>query len=217
MLELMAVAVPLPFAPLPAPAPPAGEQRILLHGVTWKDYLILRDVLDGPSPRMTYLEGTLELMSPSPNHELWKTNIARLLELYAYLTGVDLRGYGSTTLKREMKQRGAEPDECYLIGKVLTEYPQMALEVIHSVPLLDKRHVYAAMGIEELWVFERGAFTLYGLDRATETYVERRTSVFFTKLDFAVVARYAMREDTLVALREFAAEVAPGHGSHTDP
>ena len=197
----------------PASLPRAEEQRIVLYGVSWKDYLILRDVLDGPSPRMTYLEGALELMSPSPNHELWKKNIARLLELYAYLVGIDLRGYGSTTLKRETRERGAEPDECYLVGQKLTEYPQMALEVIHSVPLLDKRKVYAAMGVLELWVFEKGAFTLYGLDGPTETYIERAASVFFPKLDFAIVARYAVREDTLAALREFAAEVGPSEAS----
>ncbi len=29
---------------------------------------------------MTFLNGLLELMSPSPTHEFWKANIARLVE-----------------------------------------------------------------------------------------------------------------------------------------
>jgi hypothetical protein len=51
----MAAALTLPTDSAPLPA----EQRIVLYGVSWKDYVILRDVLDGPTPRMTYLEGTL--------------------------------------------------------------------------------------------------------------------------------------------------------------
>jgi hypothetical protein len=59
------------------------------------------------------------------------------------------------------------------------------------------------MGVRE------GGFTIFGLDEATKRYVERPRSAFFPALDFAVLARYVPREDTLAALREFAAEVLP--------
>ena len=118
------------------------EQRMLLHGVTWKEYVILRELMDRPGLRMTYLEGALELMSPSPEHELWKTNIARLIELYAHIKRIDLYGYGSATFKKEAKERGAEPDECYLIDKELKDFPEIVLEVIHTSPLLNKLDVY---------------------------------------------------------------------------
>ncbi len=99
----MAVAVSLPDV---MPEPP--EQRMLLRGISWKEYAILRELLDGPSLRMTYLRGALELMSPSTDHEMWKKNIARLVELFAHVTGVDLYGYGSATFKKEATERGAE-------------------------------------------------------------------------------------------------------------
>jgi hypothetical protein len=67
-------------------------------------------------------------MSPSPEHELWKTNIARLVELFAHLRRVDLRGYGSTTFKKEARERGAEPDEFYLVGERLADFPEIVLE-----------------------------------------------------------------------------------------
>ncbi len=128
-----------------APAP--SEQRMLLHNVSWKEYVVLRDLLDGPALRMTYLAGDLELMRPSPEHELWKTNIARLLELFAHVKGVDLYGYGSTTFKREAKERGAEPDECYLVGKKLADVPEIVLEVIHTTPLRAARRELATSGV----------------------------------------------------------------------
>jgi Uma2 family endonuclease len=187
---------------------PAREQRMLLHNVSWKDYVLLRDVLDGPSPRMTYLKGALELMSPSPEHELWKKNIARLVELFAHRRGIALHGYGSTTFKKEAAERGAEPDECYLIGKKLADYPEIVLEVLHTNPLLDKLDVYRAFAVEEVWIFKNGAFTVHILDAAKKRYEVHPASKLLPDLDFGMLGRYAIREDTPQALREFENEIA---------
>ncbi len=183
------------------------EQRMLLRGVSWKEYSILRELIDRPGLRMTYLEGALELMSPSPEHELWKTNIARFIELYAHIKEIDLYGYGSTTFKREAKERGAEPDECYLIGKELKDFPEIVLEVIHTSPLLNKLEVYAGFGVAEVWIFKDASFTLYRFDRRNTTYVQIARSELLPEIDFAMIARYAIRTDTPKALREFEAEL----------
>lgn len=180
----------------------------MLISATWKEYVLIRDLMDGPGLRMTYLKGSLELMSPSPAHELWKKNIARLVELFAHRRGVELHGYGSTTFKKEMADRGAEPDECYLVGHELRDYPQIVLEVIHSSPLLNKLDVYAPMGIQEVWVFRDGAFRIYVL-AADGSYGDAPggASRLLPTLDFAMVARYAVRSDTPRALREFEQEM----------
>ena len=167
----------------------------------------MRDLLDGPALKMTYVRGALELMSPSPEHELWKKNIARLVELYAHVKRIDLHGYGSTTFKKEAAERGAEPDECYLIGKKLADYPEIVLEVVHTSPLLDKVDVYRSFGVAEVWVFREGAFKLYVLDAQAGRYEMKARSALVPSLDFEVVARYARREDTPQALREFEGEI----------
>jgi len=201
MLRTMVAAVALPIASAP------GEQRMLLSNVSWKEYVLLRDLLDGPGLRMTYRRGTLELMRPSPEHEMWKTNIARLVELFAHVRGVELYGYGSTTFKREAKDRGAEPDECYLVGKKLGDVPQIVLEVIHTAPLLDKLDVYAGLGVPEVWIFRNGAFSVQILDADAGQYRTAERSVHIPEIDLDVVARYAVREDTPQALREYEATV----------
>jgi Uma2 family endonuclease len=180
---------------------------MLLRCVSWKDYVLVRDVLDGPSLRMTYVEGVLELLSPSPEHELWKTNIARLVELYAHLKGIDLHGYGSTTFQKEAKERGAEPDECYLIGKKLADYPEIVLEVVHTAPLIDKVDVYRVFGAREVWVFRDGAFTVHVMNPDSRRYEVRASTGLVPGLNLDMVARYAVREDTPQALREFEREV----------
>jgi len=195
------------IASMPALVSEPGEQRMLLHGVSWREYLTLRDLIDRPGLRMTYLEGALELLMPSPQHELWKKNIARFVELYAHVKQIDLYGYGSTTFKKEATERGAEPDECYLVGKKLDEFPEIVLEVIHSAPLLNKLAVYAGFGVAEVWVFKDGKFRLYVFDRTASGYLEFERSVLIPDLDFAIIARYAVRDDTPRALREFEAEL----------
>jgi len=195
------------IASMPALVSEPGEQRMLLHGVSWREYLTLRDLIDRPGLRMTYLEGALELLMPSPQHELWKTNIARFVEMYAHVKQIDLYGYGSTTFKKEATERGAEPDECYLVGKKLDEFPEIVLEVIHSAPLLNKLAVYAGFGVAEVWVFKDGKFRFYVFDRTAGGYLEVESSVLIPDLDFAIIARYAVRDDTPRALREFEAEL----------
>lgn len=121
-----------------------------------------------------------------------------------------MRGYGSTTFKREATERGAEPDECYLVGKKLSDYPEIVLEVIHTSPLLDKLEVYRSFGVAEVWVFRDGAFTLHALDVATGIYEVRPRSALVPGLDLTMVARYVLREDTPQALREFEAAIGRG-------
>jgi Uma2 family endonuclease len=180
----------------------ATEQRMIIHGVRWKDYVIVREALETPGLRMTYCEGTLELMRPSRRHELNKKSIARLVELYAVLRGLRLIGYGSTTFRNEAKERGAEPDECYSVGRQMKdgERPDIALEVIHTNPLLDKLHVYRGLGVPEVWLFRNGAFELYRL--AGNAYERIERSGFLPELDFALLAQLAVREDQDEALLE---------------
>ena len=186
----------------PASASPVeGEKRFVLHGVSWKDYVLMRDILDGPSPRMTYLEGVLELMSPSKDHEQWTKQLARLIEHYAYMANIELRGYRSTTLKNESVERGAEPDECYVVGRKMDEIPDFAIEVVHRSPLLDKLRVYAGLRVPEVWVFRDGQLVIHGLD-STGRYEVRERSVFLPALDPTLLARLVMIDEPRVALRE---------------
>lgn len=191
-------------AAVSVPEPPSGlaEQRMLIHGVSWKDYVILREALDTPGLRMTYCEGMLELMSPSFGDEVDKKSIARLIELYGFVRRLRLNGYGSTTFRREAKQRGAEPDELYCIGRAMTEaeLPDIALEVIHTNPLLDKLHVYAGLGVPEVWLFRRGAFELYRLVGDHHEPIER--SGLLPEIDLVLIARLAAYPDQQDALDE---------------
>src|SRR6266511_6461883 len=132
-----------------------AERRFVLYDVPWWTYVALRDAMDERGGvKMTYLEGALELMSPSMLHEDAKTIIARLIEVWAMERNVDLRGFGGATFRREAKPRGLERDECDKLGKLEEDgVPDIAIEVIVTSPLLDKLAVYAGLGVAEVWVW----------------------------------------------------------------
>ena len=99
--------------PSVAPPDPSTIDHFVYLRVGWQDYEKLLAMRGERSvPRITYLKGLVELMSPSRYHEIDKKRFARLLEAWSEIAGVPLEGYGSWTLKDEKEDRGAEADEC---------------------------------------------------------------------------------------------------------
>jgi Uma2 family endonuclease len=153
---------------------------------------------------MTYLRGSLEIMSPSRTHEVEKTQVARLLELYCLERDIPLYGYGSTTFRKEEKERGLEPDECYCRGAD-RPVPDIALEVVVTAPAIDKLEVYRGLGIPEVWMFRDGSFQLFALRGERYEPIER--SEIFPEVDLERIAHFAMEADQHAALRAFRAEL----------
>jgi len=183
---------------------PGDEQRIVLYDVPWATYVMLRDSLDRPGIRMTYLEGVLEIMSPSREHELDKTLIARFLELFCLERDIPLFGYGSTTFRKEEAERGLEPDECYSreVDKLI---PDLAIEVVKTHGTLDKLDVYRGLGIREVWIFEAGAFRILTL--RGDHYEEIARSEVLPEVDLPRLASFAQRPDQHAALKAFRDEL----------
>jgi Uma2 family endonuclease len=93
------------------------ENRTLLTGVRWETYRsLLFDLAENPSKRLTYDRGTLEIMTPLPEHEINKGFLGRLVQTTTEVLGLEVLSLCSTTLSREDLQRGIEPDECYYIA-----------------------------------------------------------------------------------------------------
>src|SRR5260370_40042654 len=68
--------------PLPDGAEP--EERVVICGISWDRYLEFDKALghDRPSPRLDYLDGELEIMTTSNEHERLKKWLVGLLESY---------------------------------------------------------------------------------------------------------------------------------------
>lgn len=165
------------------------DGRVLVHNVSWSNYLAMSEALGaaGSHARLTYLEGALEIMTNSRDHEALKTLLARLLEAWADENEIALEGYGSTMFRKEARERGLEPDECYCVG-VMGDVPDIAIEVVVSSGLLDKLEVYRGLGVPEVWVFEGRSLTVHRLD--DDTYRAESASRVLPGLDLARLASF---------------------------
>jgi Uma2 family endonuclease len=176
---------------------PLEEQRVFLHDQTWSDYLrLVRGRGDGSVPRITYLEGEIELMAPGFLHEDDEKKLARVIEAWADARGQYLEGFGSWTLKRKEVERGSEPDECYVVierPRSKIHRPDLAIEVVRTSGGISKLEVYRKLGIAEVWFWSRGRLQMFALRRGK--YTECARSGLLPALDPALVAR-AMRQPT---------------------
>jgi Uma2 family endonuclease len=181
---------------------PNGDQIIVFHDVTWEDYERVLEIRgDKSAPRINYLEGELEIMSPSKDHEQIKSFIGRLLEVWCIDRGMEVTPYGSWTLKGEKKDRGAEADECYIFGTAPRDRPQLAIEVEWSRGNIDKLRLYEKLGVEEVWIWRKGAIQVYVL--AGEGFAKAQRSRLLPDLDLGLLASMLDRDTLTQAVRDF--------------
>jgi Uma2 family endonuclease len=182
---------------------PTADQRVVMHGVPWAHYealLALRG--ETSSPRIAFLEGALELMTPSKDHERNTSYVGRLLEAWALERGVDLSPYGSWTLKSAPRQTGVEPDECYIVGADQgKDRPDLAIEVIWTSGGIDKLEVYARLGVGEVWFWKDGRIQVH-VQRG-DGYERAARSALFPGLDVDLLCSFLDRPTALQAVRAF--------------
>lgn len=184
-----------------------SDQRVTLRGVSWAQYEAMLEIRgESAVPRMTYLEGDLELMAPAISHEALKKCLARIVEAYAEALDIALEGYGSWTLKRQRLERGLEPDECYVLGTAVKEIPDLAIEVVWTSGGVDKLPIYARLGVPEVWIYEEGQLRVLRLEN--QAYVAVARSQLLPEFDPAVIARAMSCSSQTEAVRWLRAELA---------
>ena len=179
-----------------------ADSIVVLHDVSWEDYerlLAMRG--DHSAPRISYLEGEVEIMSPSRDHEVIKSYIGHLLEAWCIDRGMDVTPVGSWTIKKKAKRRGAEPDECYIFGTEKRERPHLAIEVEWTHGGIDKLAIYEKLGVEEVWFWRKGMIEIYVLRDGKFMTMQR--SRLFPELDLELLASMLDRETLTKAVRDF--------------
>ncbi len=167
--------------------------RVLLHNLSWQQFEnLLLDLGDSRAARVAYEDGTLEIMTPLPEHEFYNEAISILIEDIAETLEIDYECLGSSTWKREKYLAGVEPDNCFYFqnealirGQLDFDLdhdppPDLALEIDLTSKSLNRFSIYARLGIPEIWCYDSGALSLYQLQG--ETYQEVETSAIFPTL-----------------------------------
>jgi Uma2 family endonuclease len=181
---------------------PTADQRVVTYGSTWAQFEAQLTLRGGRSvPRIAFLEGALELISPSKEHERIKSYIGRLIEAYALEREIDLSPYGAWTLKSQSTQSGLEPDECYLVGDQGRDTPDLAVEVEWTTGGIDKLEIYRRLGIREVWLWRASRIEVFLLQAGA--YERSARSALFPDLDVELLASFLDRPTVLQAVKAF--------------
>jgi len=130
---------------------------------SWAAFEAYLDERGDALPRVSYLEGTLQLMSPSGDHENIKRRLTALIDAYLDHVGIPFDGIGAWLLKNAERSAGLEPDECYILGDPGKPRPDLAIEVIWTSGSIDKLQIYERLGVPEVWFWKNDVVDVYFL------------------------------------------------------
>jgi Uma2 family endonuclease len=189
---------------------PFADQRIVMTGVSWEGYEALLALRTGRRPKLAYLDGVVELMSTSRDHEWIKSWIGRLVEGYCLERDVPASAYGEWTLKRQAKKAGAEPDECYIFGTNPREKdrPDLVIEVVWTSGGIEKLEIYRRLGISEVWFWENDEISVHVL--GAEGYERRDRSTHVPAIDLVQLCTFLRVEPMTEAIKQYRAALRGG-------
>ena len=167
--------------------------RVVLYNIGWQQFEnLLKDLGDKRAARIAYDRGTLEIMTPLPEHEHYKEVISDIVKDLGDLLDLDYESLGSTTWKRESRLAGVEPDNCFYFqneaairGKLQFDLnqdppPDLVLEIDLTSKSLNRFPIYARLGVPEIWCYDSGELKIYQLQNGE--YQEAQISLVFPNL-----------------------------------
>ncbi|MBP87199.1 MAG: hypothetical protein CMJ64_10845 [Planctomycetaceae bacterium] len=194
-------------------------QRFVFDGLTWATYETLLDSLGENHLRHTYLEGSLEVVTPSYDHEWSKTLLGDFVATLCRVSRIPRKNAGSTTMKDEDWDRGLEPDECFFIGdesvaamRGKTQFdvsrdppPDLVVEIDVTASSDHRIEMYRLKGVREVWRSKNDTIVFLGLSKNGH-YRQIKKSRHFPLLTSQELTRFvAMRhelgDDTEVELQ----------------
>lgn len=183
-------------------------ERVVLYDVSWETYEKLLEAFEDRRFPHTYVDGTLEIMTISHEHEWLKKILARFIENLSMELKVRITSSGSTTLRRELKKRGLEPDESYYIANYavvrglkwinLNRHPppDLIVEIDVTHKSLDRLEPYAKLGVPEIW--QHGTKGIRFLKRVSgSSYRVVKRSVSFPAISSDDIQRFLNLADEL--------------------
>jgi Uma2 family endonuclease len=190
------------------------DASVTFNDVSWDEYEeLLEQVGEAPGLRISYDNGSLQVMTISSEHEKYASFISSLIAGIRLRLRIDILAFGSATMRKRKRKKGNEPDACFyvqtasLIGnRIQLDFetdppPDIAVEIDVHHDSRSKLLIYAALGVPEVWRYDGQAMTIYHLvqDAAeieASSYVEQNTSGALPMLTTRILAEMLDRMRT---------------------
>jgi Uma2 family endonuclease len=175
----------------------------IIHHLTWEQFEELdRSLEDFAGMKLIYLDGTVEVMTISEEHEDFKVLFRRLLEACFETCEIRFHGRGSATIGTKALKARNEPDESYNLEQK-KPYPDLVIKITVTSGGVNKLEVYRRLGVPEIWFWEDGTFAIYSLQN--DRYEKVAQSRLLPNFPIELFCRYVTYYDQYDAVQEFRA------------
>ena len=184
------------------------DQTVILRGIHWDTYeRLLADQQESSGTRLNFDCGTLEIVSPSSEHEQLKETITLLFQLMASELEIDVVAAGSTTFRRKDLRKGFEPDASFYIrnAQAVRKRPQIDLrrdpppdvvvEIEITSPAINKLSIFAAAAVPEVWLYRDDRVEILALE--SKTYQKKMESSFLPGVTDPVLTNFVRSSRTM--------------------
>lgn len=167
-----------------------GDFYTVQHGRTWTQFKHLQKGYENSNVRLSFYRGTVGILMPSREHEIFKSIIGFLIELFLFHKRIEFVATGSTTRECE-ETASAEPDESYEI-----EDFKLAIEINFTSGDLSKLERYKALGFNEVWVWEDGVLEIYQLQGDRHQQIHQSSIPALSSLDLKTMSECILMGET---------------------
>lgn len=180
---------------------------ITLHGASWQDYKDLHKTLgdDFSGVRTSFCCGVLQIMPNSTEHEYYADLIKQFISFIKARTRQRILFFGSATLEKDEKRKGAEPDAQFFVqraalvsGNIRFDIAETPPDVVVEIDVYhaskEKFEIYAAFGVREFWVYDEEKLRIYELINGKYEEIER--SVALPILTGEILTEFLNRSQT---------------------
>jgi Uma2 family endonuclease len=166
--------------------PTAQDQRIIQPDRTWQQFLLIRQGLENsPGVQLSYYDGTLEILMPGREHELFSAVIALLLGIFFVEQEIEFEPTGSMD-QEKAGEAFVQADQSYCFGGA-KPIADLSIEVVFTSGGPNKLARYQVLEVPEVWFWEDGVFSLYHLRSHGYESIPRSELPALANLDLALL------------------------------
>jgi Uma2 family endonuclease len=149
---------------------------VTFHDASWEDYeQLLEQVGEAGGLRISFDSGMLTVMTISTEHENYAQFLEGLMTIIKLRRRINIRSFGSATMRQRKKSKGNEPDVCFYVqaaaalgNRMQLDFevdppPDIAVEIDVHHDSRSKWSIYVALGVPEVWRYDGQEMTIFVL------------------------------------------------------
>jgi Uma2 family endonuclease len=171
------------------------DQQIVLQG-DWNHFKLIQQGFEAtPGARLSYYNGTIEILMPGPDHEFFSRVINYLVTTFLLERGIAFKPTGSMD-QEKLGEAATQADESYCLGHEFKDIPDLSIEVVYTSGGPAKLSKYRALNVPEVWFWQDGTLKLHHLREAGYEPIERSELPGLEELDIELLKRCILIAET---------------------